>query len=161
MFKIITLFHYMRENVSLLEMFRVQKNSSGLFWAGQRALGGLHEFVQVPCAPSQTEGWPVWTKSPLFLASNWAQPMGGMECPGGTLAKNPPASAEDARDPGWIPGWGRSPGEGNGNTLQYPCLENSMDRGAWQATIHGVAKSQTRLIIHTHTHNGRHWQNLV
>ena len=44
-----------------------------------------------------------------------------------------------------IPGLGRSPGEGNGNPLQYPCLENPMDRGAWQATVHGVAKSQTRL----------------
>ena len=44
-----------------------------------------------------------------------------------------------------IPGSGRSPGEGNGNPLQYSCLENSMDRGAWRATVHGVAKSQTRL----------------
>ena len=107
-----------------------------------------------PVPPSQTEGWPVWTKSPLFLASNWAQPTRGMWCPGGTLAKNPPASAEDARDSGSTPGWGRSPGEGNGNTLQYPCLENSMDRGAWQDTIYGAAKSQTRLIIHTHTMGG-------
>jgi len=40
---------------------------------------------------------------------------------------------------------GRSPGEGNGNPLQYPCMENSMDRGAWQATVHGVTRSQTRL----------------
>ena len=44
-----------------------------------------------------------------------------------------------------IPGLGRSPGEGNGNALQYFCLENSIDKGAWQATVHGVAKSQTRL----------------
>ena len=47
-------------------------------------------------------------------------------------------------DTGSIPGSGRSPGEGNGNPLQYSCLENSMGRGAWQATVHGVAKSQTR-----------------
>ena len=46
---------------------------------------------------------------------------------------------------GLIPGWGRSPGEGNGNPLQYSCLENSMDREAWQATVHGVAKNWTRL----------------
>ena len=46
---------------------------------------------------------------------------------------------------GMIPGLGRSPGEGSGNPLQYPCLENSMDRGAWQATVHEVAKSQTQL----------------
>ena len=51
----------------------------------------------------------------------------------------------NARDPGSIPGSGRSPGEGNGNSLPYSCLENSMDRGAWRAPVHGVAESQTRL----------------
>ena len=55
------------------------------------------------------------------------------------------ASACNAGDPGSIPGLGRSPGEGNGNPLQYPCLENPMERGAWRATVHGVAKSWTRL----------------
>ena len=54
-------------------------------------------------------------------------------------------SACNAGDPGSIPGSIRSPGEGNGNPLQYSGLENSMDRGAWQATVHGVAKSQTQL----------------
>ena len=52
-------------------------------------------------------------------------------------------SAYNAGDPGSIPGSGRSPGEGNGYPLQYSCLENPMDRGAWRATVHGVAKSQT------------------
>ena len=68
--------------------------------------------------------------------------------------KNPPASAGDARDEGSIPGSGRSPGEGNGNPLQYSCLKNSMDGGAWWATIHGVgvAKSAMQLRIQTHTH---------
>ena len=50
-------------------------------------------------------------------------------------------------DLGSVPGLGRSPGGGHGNPLQYPCLENPMDRGAWWATVHGVAKSQTRLNI--------------
>ena len=54
-------------------------------------------------------------------------------------------SACNAEDPSLIPGLGRSPGEGNGNPLQYSYLENSMDRGAWEATVHGVAKSQKRL----------------
>ena len=49
----------------------------------------------------------------------------------------------NAGDPGLIPGLGRSPGEGNGNPLQYSCLENPMDGGAWRATVHGVAKSRT------------------
>ena len=53
------------------------------------------------------------------------------------------AVAYNAGDPGLIPGSGRSPGEGNGNPLQYPCLENPMDRGAWRATVHGVSKSLT------------------
>ena len=52
-------------------------------------------------------------------------------------------SASNAGDWGSIPGLGRSPGEENGNPLQYSCLENPMDRGAWQATVHGIAKSQT------------------
>ena len=62
---------------------------------------------------------------------------------GGSLVKNPPASSGDPRDMSLIPGLGRSPGEGNGNPLQYSCLENTMDRGAGQATVHGVTKSQT------------------
>ena len=59
------------------------------------------------------------------------------------VVKNPPASAGDIRDMGSIPGSGRSPGEGNGNLLLYSCLENPMDRGAGQGTVHKVAKSWT------------------
>ena len=62
--------------------------------------------------------------------------------PGGSVEKNLPATAGDS---GFIPGSGRSPGEGTGNPLQYSCPENSMDRGAWQAAVHGVAESRTRL----------------
>ena len=54
-------------------------------------------------------------------------------------------SACNTGDPSAIPGLGRSPGGGHGNALQYPCLENPMDRGAWRATVHGVAKSGTRV----------------
>ena len=71
--------------------------------------------------------------------------------PGGSVVKNPPANAGDIGDAGLIPGSERSPGSGNGNPLQYSCLENSMDRGAWQATVHGVKMSWTRLSIHTGT----------
>ena len=62
--------------------------------------------------------------------------------PGVSVVENPPGNAGDM---GLIPGSGRSPGEGNGNSLQYSCLENSMDRGAWQATVHGVTQSRTQL----------------
>ena len=61
------------------------------------------------------------------------------------VVKNLSANAGDPRDVGSILGSGRSPGEGNGNPLQYSFLENPMDRGAWQATVHGVAKNQTQL----------------
>jgi len=57
------------------------------------------------------------------------------------VVKNPPANAGDIRDVGLISGLGRSPGGGHGNPLQYPCLENPMDRGAWWDTVYRVAKS--------------------
>ena len=65
-----------------------------------------------------------------------------MDFPGGSEGK---ASGCNAGDLGSIPGPGRSPGEGNGNPLQYSCLENPMDREAWQTTVHGISKSWTRL----------------
>ena len=61
------------------------------------------------------------------------------------LVKNPSANVGDIREVGSIPESGRSPGGGHGNPLQYSCLENPMDREAWQDTVHGVAESQTRL----------------
>ena len=102
-----------------------------------------------------------WPYQSLFLAScSWRseglfgqsfsvaspiQAVRGLPCrgfPGGSDGK---ASGFNVGDPGSIPGSGRSPGKGNGNPLQYSCLENSMDGGAWWATVHGVAKSRTRL----------------
>ena len=64
---------------------------------------------------------------------------------GASVVAQTAKSAWNAGDPGLFPGWERSPGEGNGNPLWYSCLENPMDRGAWQATVHEVTKSQTRL----------------
>ena len=60
--------------------------------------------------------------------------------PGDSGVKNPPAKAGAAKDAGLIPGLGRSPGKGNGNPIQYSCLENPMDRGTWWATVYGVTK---------------------
>ena len=78
--------------------------------------------------------------------------------PGGSEDK---ASACDVGDLGLIPGLGRSPGEGNGNPLQYSCLENPMDRGAWRATVHGVTKSWTQLSDFTHSRHMNHGLTLI
>ena len=59
------------------------------------------------------------------------------------MVKNPSVNAGEIRNTGWIPGLGKSPGEGHGNPLQYSCLRNLMDRRAWQATVHWVVKSWT------------------
>ena len=94
-----------------------------------------------------------------------------MGFPGGSVVKNPPANARDTRDTGSIPGLGRSPGVANGNPLQYPCLESSMDRGAWRATVSGVAKRRTKLSTCTLWHGlagetgnstlGGEWEMLI
>ena len=80
---------------------------------------------------------PVVRAPPSFISSNlnW----------GFSDGSDSKESASNAGDLGSIPGSGRSPGEENGNALQYSCLENPMDRGTWWATVHGVAKSQTGL----------------
>ena len=72
------------------------------------------------------------------------------------MVKNPPVNAGDVRDVGSIPESERSPGGQHGNPLQYSCLENPMDRGAWWATVHGITKNQTRLNrLGTHDEGGR------
>ena len=120
-----------------------------LFWVfGNEACGILAFWPGIKPTPSALEGEILATgppgKSPLasfkmYLVSIYTCLWG---FPGGSEVK---ASASDAGDLGLIPGSGRSPGEGNGNPLQYSCLENPMDRGPWWATVHGVAKSWTRL----------------
>ena len=69
------------------------------------------------------------------------------------LVKNPAANSGEAKDAGLIPGSGSSPGEGNGNPLQHSCLENSMHRGVWQATVHGGHKESdmTKRLTHFHS----------
>ena len=91
--------------------------------------------------------WQKEAKSPflsklLFLFSLTGQITG---LPWWLNGKESPCDAEDAGYPGSVPGWGRFPGEGHGNPFGYSCLENSKDRGAWQATVHRVTKSQTQL----------------
>jgi len=78
----------------------------------------------------------------------WIYVYGWRGFPGGAVVKNPPASAGDTGDVGLTPGSGRSPGGGNGNTLQYFCLENFMNRGAWWATVHGVEKRHSGAVVY-------------
>ena len=95
-------------------------------------------------------GWGLsnpFMHQPLFqsVSANWA-PLEAVWASQVTIVvKNPPAEAGDVRDAGSILGLGRFPGEANRCPLQYSCLRNPMDRGTWQATVHGVAKSRTQL----------------
>ena len=97
----------------------------------------------------ETEEWVIWLLNREWTAYkykhtyNWLC-MHSMGFPGGSVEQNLPANAGDSGDACSIPGSRRSPGVGNGNLCQYSCLENSMDGGAWQITVHRVAKGQTQ-----------------
>ena len=132
---------------------------------GSRVLSLAQSLYPVGCGISQCQPGPISTRTPRQCAagSSWnfmevavvfrkggkeSRQSKSKECQlhclqttlgflGGSVVKNPPALL---RDKGSVPEWGRSSGEGNGNPLQYPCLRNPMDRGAWRATVHGVAK---------------------
>jgi len=116
-----------------------------------RSLGQEDPLEKEMAIHSSTIAWKIpWTEEPGRLQSMGSQRVGHdfpNDFPGGSDGK---ASVYNAGYPGSIPRWGRSPGEENGNPLQYSCLEYSMDGGAWWATAHGVAKSQTRLSDFTY-----------
>ena len=113
----------------------------GIFYSrGSSRPRDLTYFPWVPCRAGRFFTTVPPEKSWYYLIS----PIWGF--PGGSEGK---ASAYNAGDPGLIPKSGRFPGEGNGNPLQGSCLENPMDRGAWQATIHMIARSQTSLLAQT------------
>ena len=97
------------------------------------------------CAFVQSNSQVFWM---MQLLTSLSSSKSIKDFPVGPMVKNLPANAGDL---GSIPGSGRSPGEGNDNPLQYSCLENPMDRGAWGATVHRVAKSQTRLSTAQHS----------
>ena len=109
-------------------------------------LWGVRQWSQ-ETVPSQ-EGWKQDEDCLNVLDSIW---WGIKSFPGSSAVKNRPANASDEIERGSIPGWGRSPGGGNGNPFQYSRLKNSMDRGTWWVTIHGVTKSRTRLSTQTYT----------
>ena len=111
--------------LSLLIFFKsVKRNLDKLF---------LMSFLLIKSSDS-VGNTKKWSLRDHYLASQVA-----------LVVKDPPANAEDIRPMGLIPGSGRSPGEGHGSPLQYSCLENPMDRGAWQAIVHRIAQSWTWL----------------
>ena len=105
----------------------------------------MEKTLPKPWALGLPSWWPESMKLDLvsswLLACDFRQDTVSGLFPSGAVVKNLPANAGDSRDAGSIPGLGRSPGGGNGNLLQDPCLGNPMDRGAWQATFHRVVKS--------------------
>ena len=109
----------------------------------------LHFYFSLSCI-GEGNGNPLqcsWLENPRDGGAWWAAVYGVSQSR--TRLKRLSSSCCNAGDPGSIPGLGRSPGEGNGNSLQYSCLENPMDGGAWWATVHGMAKSQTQLSYFT------------
>ena len=108
----------------------------------------------LPCPPSQggTRGY-VWHLKALVPGHHYRLKFTlnlskGLR--GGSVVKNLPANRGDAREAGLTPGSGRAPGVGNGNPFRHCCLENSLDIGAWQATVYGVTKSRTQLSNYFH-----------
>ena len=104
------------------------------------------------CSKPASHQWRVGSVSSSSSFWSLLSPMSNLGCVGCTVVKNPPANAGYIRDVGSIPGLGRSLGGGHGDPLQYPCLENPMDRAAWWAAVHKFTKSQTQLKwLNTHT----------
>ena len=116
-------------------------NTQYLRWPASQVW--LHTVPPPGCTPpSASPGHP----HPHFLyQAEFYLPFKGF--PNGSVGKESACNAGDTGDAGLIPGSGRSPGGGNDNPLQYPCLENPMDRGAWQDTVHGITKSRTLLCL--------------
>ena len=99
----------------------------------------FYEYVQVTTIQNKIKNTSR-LQTGFFVLHRSTSPMMGF--PGGSEVK---AYARNAGDLGSIPGLGRAPGEGNGNPLQHPCLENLMDRGTWRTAVHGVTKGRARL----------------
>ena len=108
-------------------------------WFGRLDRGCFHREKFIPCFLAERGRAENSSMSPVSQLPSAQY---------NSVVQNPPVNAGDAGDTCSIPGSGRSPGGGNGNPLQYSCLKNPMNRGAWRATVHGVVKSWTRLSMH-------------
>ena len=124
------------DNISL----RAHEHQPGRRWGGEKARRARLPWAALLPGSHGTEMLQRVRLEPQRLGPGAGRERG---CPCGAVVENPPAGAGGLRDTGSTPGSGRSPGEGNSYPLSYSCLENSRDRGAWWATVHGAAKSQT------------------
>ena len=134
------------ERLTLLYLY-TKAGDAGLIPGSGRSLGeGNGNPLQCSCLENPRDGRACWAavygvaQNRTRLRQLSSSSSSSSSFPGGSDSKE---SACNAGDPGSIPGLGTSPGEGNGNPFQYPCLENPMDRGAWRAVVHGVAESDT------------------
>ena len=128
--------------------------------------GGNGNPLQCSCLENPRDGGAWWaavygvaqSRTRLKQLSSSSSSMGHEGLPRWSVVKNLPANAGEVRDTSSIPGWGRSPGGGHSNPLQHSCLDNPMDRGAWCATVHGVASQMRLKGLSTHTVNDHHTQ---
>ena len=146
---------------------RQNRNEKGPRWSGGMKKRLSWETASAtgceePWEELQGEGQLIWALEGGLALERWGGRLRErflLGFPGGSVSKE---STCNKGDPGSIPGWGRSPGEGNGNPLQYPCLEDPGDRGVWWATVRGVAKSQTtEWLTLSHFLLGRQNPNLL
>ena len=129
------------QSTRLLRPWEFPGKSTGVEWYSTLIFSDtlLYPYIQVLLfVLSSSLSVPVL----IWNCPNYHSSVINLSFPGGSVAKNLPANAGDG---GSIPGSGRSPGGGNGNPLQYSCMKNPMDRGAWWGIVHGVTKRQTRL----------------
>ena len=126
--------------VTICSDFGAQKNK---VWHCFHCFPIYFPMWNVLCSGMSDSATP-WTVAPWILVPPGKPRWEALRYPSGPVVKNPPANAGDIKDAGLIPGSGRYPGW-YGNPLQYSCLQNPMSRGAWWATVHRVAKSQTWL----------------
>ena len=133
-----------------VEGFRMYTNIDPSTCEGQSLSGQHFISLSTPDIRKKLQKLQLSPQTPTPQLLSWLWPLGYLGFPGDTAVKNSPANAGDIRGVGLIPVLGRSPGGGNGNPLQYPCLENPRNRGAWQATVHEVRKSWTRLRMLAH-----------
>ena len=147
----LSLFHVLCGSCNLQRIYVTSKGNHSLSF-GENPSCLSYCSVQSLCFSDENAVWKTSDKY-TDAENKWADPKGKRGETNGRqidiyirlCSSDGKEFACNAGDPGSIPGSGRSPGEGNGNLLQYSCLENPMDRGAWWAVVHGVAKSQIRL----------------